>query len=402
MFRSGKIKVNDKIVKPDYIIKDSDQISSFVHRHENPVLASKINVIKETDDLLVINKPSSIPVHTAGKYRLNTILGILSKEYLYANLFSVHRLDRLTSGILILAKNSKKAAELSKLITSRTVIKEYVCKVDGVFPDDNEIVCNAKLDVLDNKLGFRFVNEQGKECLTKFKRLHTDGKTSVVHCKLETGRTHQIRVHLQFLGYPIVNDPFYNSMAFGPNRGKDAEYLKLKTVEQLLEDLYAEHPNNKMHGDAIQFELKCQDLEQSLAQSDFYDDVNFKLAEESRYKLIQNELYDKHVKVLETTDELVDKHIGELANCDVLNPKIDLPYLKKKKHMKFNKDLYAINNTCELCHIFHKSPEINSLNLCLHAMRYTIDNQIYFAEPPRWAQFDDSINDSNFYSNLKF
>ena len=79
MFRSGKIKGNDKIVKPYYIIKDSDQISSFVRRHKNPVLASKINVIKETDDLLVINKLSSIPVHT--------ILSILSKEYLYTNLF---------------------------------------------------------------------------------------------------------------------------------------------------------------------------------------------------------------------------------------------------------------------------------------------------------------------------
>lgn len=131
MFRSGKVRVNDQIVAPDYKIKNTDQIASLVHRHENPVLISHIGIVKDTDEILAINKPSSIPVHTAGKYRMNTVLGILSKEYGYKDLFSVHRLDRLTSGVLIFAKSSPKAAELSKLIASRTVDKEYICKVEG-------------------------------------------------------------------------------------------------------------------------------------------------------------------------------------------------------------------------------------------------------------------------------
>ena len=83
MFRSGKVTVNDKIVAPDYLIKNTDHIASFVHRHENPVLISKIDIVKETEDTLAINKPSSIPVHPTGKYRLNTVLAILSKEFGY-------------------------------------------------------------------------------------------------------------------------------------------------------------------------------------------------------------------------------------------------------------------------------------------------------------------------------
>lgn len=133
MFNTGKVTVNDVVVDKTYKIKNGDKISSYVHRHENPVLASKIEIIEETDDILVINKPSSIPVHTAGKYRLNTILGILSKEYSYEDLYTVHRLDRLTSGVLIFAKNPEKAKKLSQEIISRSVFKEYVCKVEGTY-----------------------------------------------------------------------------------------------------------------------------------------------------------------------------------------------------------------------------------------------------------------------------
>lgn len=260
------------------------------------------------------------------------------------------------------------------------------------------MICTAKLDVLDQKIGFRFVCDTGKECLTKFKRLHTDGKTSIVHCKLETGRTHQIRVHLQFLGYPICNDPFYNSYAFGPNKGKDAEYHQLKTVEQLINDIGAEHPTNKLNGDDVEYELKCQDLEQSLAQGEFYDDANFKLAEESRFVLIKNELFDRHINELEVTDEQVDSYIDQLANCDILNTKVDLPYLKANKHMKFSKEKYDVNVCCELCHMYHKPPRIDELSLYLHAMRYKIDDQVYFAEPPSWAQYSDEVD----FSKLTF
>lgn len=135
-----------------------------------------------------------------------------------------------------------------------------------------------------------------------------------------------------------------------------------------------------------------------MAQGEHYDDVNFKLAEEAQLALIRNELYDKHVAQLEVSEEAVDGHIERLADCEELGPE-DLPYLRANKQFKFNREKYDVNPTCELCHMFNKPPKISSLILYLHAMRYQIDDQTYFAEPPNWARFSD---DSQYYSNLKF
>ena len=126
--------------------------------------------------------------------------------------------------------------------------------------------------------------------------------------------------------------------------------------------------------------------------------MNFKLAEEAKLALIRNELYDKHVAQMETSDEAVDAHIERLAGCEELGAD-DLPYLRANKQLKFDREKYFVNATCELCHMFNKPPKISSLILYLHAMRYTIDDQVYFAEPPNWARFSD---DSQYYSNLKF
>lgn len=126
--------------------------------------------------------------------------------------------------------------------------------------------------------------------------------------------------------------------------------------------------------------------------------MNFKLAEEAKLALIRNELFEKHVAQLEVTDETVDGYIERLAGCEELGSE-DLPYLKANRHLKFSRDKYHVNPACELCHMFVKAPEISSLVLYLHAMRYMIDDQIYFAEPPNWAHFSD---DPDYYSNLKF
>ena len=106
-----------------------------------------------------------------------------------------------------------------KRIRSGEVQKEYVCRVEGQFPE-GEVLCDQPIDVSSLKLGISVISSSGKPSCTIFKRISTSGRTSLVHCQPLTGRTHQIRVHLQYLGFPIVNDPLYGHPFFGPLLGK--------------------------------------------------------------------------------------------------------------------------------------------------------------------------------------
>ncbi|XP_026738526.1 RNA pseudouridylate synthase domain-containing protein 2-like isoform X2 [Trichoplusia ni] len=239
--RAGTLTVNYERVDPDYRLKHNDLLANVVHRHETPVLASPLRIIHVDEELLVLDKPCSLPVHPCGRYRHNTVVFILAKEYNLKNLRTIHRLDRLTSGLLLFGRSPKKARQMEHQIRNRQVQKEYVCRVDGMFPDD-EIECQEPIEVVSYKIGVCKVSPKGKDCSTVFKRLgfNTNSNTSVVLCKPKTGRMHQIRVHLQYLGYPVVNDPLYNHPVFGPLRGKGGD-TGGKTDEQLVRDLIAIH-----------------------------------------------------------------------------------------------------------------------------------------------------------------
>lgn len=110
--------------------------------------------------------------------------------------------------------------------------------MEGEFPEE-EVVCSEPIEVVSYKIGVCKVSEKGKDCITRFKRLSYNGKSSVVLCKPQTGRMHQIRVHLQYLGYPVVNDPLYNHVVFGPQKGKGGNIEK--TDEELVRDLISIH-----------------------------------------------------------------------------------------------------------------------------------------------------------------
>merc|ERR1719458_1612317 len=189
-------------------------------------------------DLVVVNKPASIPVHPCGRYRHNTVVFILAKEHGLKNLRTIHRLDRLTSGLLLFGRNPKKAREMEQQIRTRQVQKEYVCRVEGEFPT-NPITCKEPIEVVSYKIGVCKVSSNGKDCHTDFQKLSYNGRTSVVLCKPRTGRMHQIRVHLQYLGFPVVNDPLYNHVVFGPEKGKGGRIGK--SDEKLIEDLISIH-----------------------------------------------------------------------------------------------------------------------------------------------------------------
>jgi len=217
----------------NYKVKNGDLVSHTLHRHEPPVTAKEIGIVHEDDDMIVISKPAGVPVHPSGRYNYNSVTEIMRAERgLGFNPMPCNRLDRLTSGVMFMAKHKSAAENLTAQIAARTVKKEYVAKVKGEFPE-GEIVCEQPILQISPKLGLNRVRANGKEARTVFKRLAhypptvldaADGEQgeqikegySIVRCRPLTGRTHQLRVHLQFLGHPIANDPIYcNQRVFG-------------------------------------------------------------------------------------------------------------------------------------------------------------------------------------------
>uniref|UniRef100_A0A8C4KLN7 Pseudouridine synthase n=1 Tax=Dromaius novaehollandiae TaxID=8790 RepID=A0A8C4KLN7_DRONO len=237
--RAGRLRLNEQPVRDlDTVLKNNDFLRNTVHRHEPPVTAQPIQILVEDDEVVVVDKPSSLPVHPCGRFRHNTVIFILGKEHNLKELHTIHRLDRMTSGVLMFAKTAEVSKRIDEQVRQRQLEKEYVCRVVGEFPE-NEVVCEEPILVVSYKVGVCRVDPKGKSCKTIFQRLSYNGKTSVVKCLPHTGRTHQIRVHLQYLGYPIVNDPIYNMKAWGPERGKGGKIDK--TDEELLKALVEEH-----------------------------------------------------------------------------------------------------------------------------------------------------------------
>ncbi|CAI0395237.1 unnamed protein product [Linum tenue] len=216
--KCGRIKVEGEMVPVSYIVKNSQKISHFVHRHEPPVMACNVTVLQEEPDVVTVCKPATVPVHPCGQYRKNTVVGILEAEHGLGPLFPVHRLDRLVSGLLILARNASKADLFRQEIEAGLVQKQYVAKVVGVFPEDEQVVdVNVNFNAREGRSTVE-VGElcgkspvKGKAACTKFTLISTNGTHSIVLCKPVTGRTHQIRVHLKHTGHPIANDYLYLS-----------------------------------------------------------------------------------------------------------------------------------------------------------------------------------------------
>ncbi|XP_068961849.1 pseudouridylate synthase RPUSD2 isoform X2 [Petaurus breviceps papuanus] len=337
--------------------KDNDFLQNTVHRHEPPVTAEPIRLLAENDEVVVVDKPSSIPVHPCGRFRHNTVIFILGKEHRLKELHPLHRLDRLTSGVLMFAKTAAVSERIHEQVRDRQLEKEYVCRVEGEFPAE-DVTCKEPILVVSYKVGLCRVDPRGKPCETVFQRLSYNGHSSVVRCRPLTGRTHQIRVHLQFLGHPIINDPIYNTAAWGPARGRGGHIPK--TDDELLRDLLEEHRAKQSLDVLDLFEGDLPPALKPASEPFFKQDL-----EEPATTTRDPEEPNQAVSLDLDPTELAP---GEGAGSGLKNKEMD--------------------SLCEECHLVRQDPLPQELVMYLHALSYKGPGFEYSSPMPSWAQDD--------------
>ena len=173
-----------------------------------------IDIVYEDDDLLIINKASGMVVHPAPGNYTGTLVNALLYRF---NLTSgdsmrpgiVHRLDKDTSGLMLVAKNDFTHEKLSEMIAKKEVERKYLAIVDGVIKHQTGTIDAPIGRDINNRQKMAVTDQNAKEAVTNFKVLERFNNNTLIECILETGRTHQIRVHLSYIGYPVNNDPLY-------------------------------------------------------------------------------------------------------------------------------------------------------------------------------------------------
>ena len=220
LINEGLILVNGEIKKSSYKVNKGDSINIKIPRDEEPEILPEdieLEIIYEDEDLLVINKQQDMVVHPAtGNYSgtlVNALLFYTDKlSDINGNLRPgiVHRLDKDTSGILVIAKNNKTHESLGEQFKDRDPERRYVALVHGVMPNDRGII-NAPIGRHPiHRKRMAVIDNNSKEAITHYQVIQRFNNYTLLELQLETGRTHQIRVHLEHINYPIVGDPVYS------------------------------------------------------------------------------------------------------------------------------------------------------------------------------------------------
>jgi len=218
LIQSEEILVNDKVAKNSYAVKENDIVTILEHEIETLDIEPEnipLNIVYEDDDLIIVNKPNGMVVHPAVGNTHGTLVNAL--VYHFKKLSSknganrpgiVHRIDAQTTGLLVVAKNDKAHEMLAKQLEEKTTTRKYIALVWGVINNDTGTV-DAPIgrDINDRKK--MTVIASGKHAVTHFKVLKRFKNATLVELQLETGRTHQIRVHMNYIGFPIINDQVY-------------------------------------------------------------------------------------------------------------------------------------------------------------------------------------------------
>jgi 23S rRNA pseudouridine1911/1915/1917 synthase len=216
----GKILVNQAQVKASYVLRFGDLIEVMdVDFSETEIVPTKmdLDIVYEDEDVLVVNKPSGMVVHPApGHYQDTLVNGLL---WHIKNLSDVngemrpgivHRIDKDTSGLLMVAKNNYAHDILAKELQDKLTKREYIALVEGIIVNKRGKI-NAPIGRDKNNRLKMAVTASGKEAITNFEVLETYEDKTLIKCILETGRTHQIRVHMQYINHPLVNDYVYGN-----------------------------------------------------------------------------------------------------------------------------------------------------------------------------------------------
>ncbi len=244
--KAGHVKVNGTQVKTGYALKLNDIIeieSAESKKLDIEAVDLKLDIVYEDDDLLVINKPQGMVVHPASSYHEPTLVhGLLHEVDELSSINGVirpgivHRIDKDTSGLLVVAKNNQVHQKLSADLAEHKIERKYIALVYGLVKE-NEGTIDAPIARHPKHRLKMTVIAGGKRAVTHFKVLERFEHHTLISCELETGRTHQIRVHMAFIGHPILGDPMY-----GPKQvvGSSGQYLHATELKFF-------HPTKKEH-----------------------------------------------------------------------------------------------------------------------------------------------------------
>ena len=256
--KEGNIWVNDSIVKSNYKVKAGDEVRvMFEHPPYEFLLTPEdipLNIVYEDDVLLVVNKTPGMVVHPGHGNYSGTLINALLHHIDSLPLNSderpglVHRIDKDTSGLLVVAKTEAAMTHLAKQFHDKTSEREYVAIVWGNVEDESGTVEGHIARNPKNRLQMEVFPEgdQGKEAVTHYKVLERLGYVTVVSCKLETGRTHQIRVHMKYIGHTLFNDERYG----GEKILKGTTFTKYK---QFVDNAFKILPRQALHAKTLGF-----------------------------------------------------------------------------------------------------------------------------------------------------
>jgi len=260
-FKEGYVRVGESTVKANYIVRPGDVIRFVMpyRRRGLEIIPQDIplDIVHEDDDVLVVNKPAGMVVHPGHGHYEGTLVNALSHHLGISQDADaldermgilVHRIDKDTSGLLAVAKNDEAQLKLAKQFFDHSIERRYNAVVWGDMPEDEGTVEGFIGRDPSDRLRFKSVEDEdhGKRAVTHWRVLERFGFVTLVECRLETGRTHQIRVHMSQLGHPIFNDERYG----GAEIRKGTIYAKYR---QFIQNCFALCPRQALHARTLGF-----------------------------------------------------------------------------------------------------------------------------------------------------